>query len=88
MSAVIMPPTDKDKGIFDITTCCDNRGNNLLTQKNMASVEQIRNYWGSKEHRELIDKIDVSKCTRCTFSPHQKIYENAIEINNMTYNFI
>ena len=88
MSAVIMPPTDKDKGIFDITTCCDNRGNNLLTQKNMASVEQIRNYWGSKEHRELIDKIDVSKCTRCTFSPHQKIYENAIEINNMTFNFI
>lgn len=88
MSAVIMPPTDKKKGKFDFTTCCDNRGNNLFTQQNLTSVEQIKDYWGSQKHRDLMDKIDVSKCCRCTFMPHRKIYKNAIQVNNMTTNFI
>jgi MoaA/NifB/PqqE/SkfB family radical SAM enzyme len=88
MSAVIMPPTDKRKGKFDLTTCCDNRGNDLLTQRNLTSVEQIRDYWGSQKHKELIDKINTKKCCRCTFLPHRKIYENTIQVNNMTPNFI
>lgn len=88
MTAIIMPPTDKSKGKFDFGLCCDRRGDDLLTKRNMTSVEQIRDYWGSKEHKDLINKINVSKCGRCTFSPHNKIYENVIEVNNMTPDFI
>jgi len=88
MSMVIMPPTDKKKGKFDTSYCCDRRGDNLLTQQNLTSVEQIKDYWGSQEHRKLMNKIDVSKCCRCTYLPHRRIYKNAIKLNNMTYNFI
>lgn len=88
MSAVLMPPTDRYKGSLDITTCCDNRGNDLFTQINLTSTEQIRDYWGSKEHKGLLEKIDVNKCARCTFDPHNKIYENVVEVDNMTPDFI
>lgn len=91
MNGVIMPPSGRNKGEgrYDWGCCCDRRGDDLLTGiKNGREMEEIKNFWGSKEHWEMFEKIDVKKCPRCTFSPHNKIYQEAILKNNLTYDFI
>lgn len=88
MNGVIMPPTDKTKGKFDFGLCCDRRGDSNLTLRNLNSMEQIKDFWGGEKHWEMFDKIKVEQCPRCTFEPHNRIYEKVIQINNMTYNFI
>ena len=89
MSMVVMPPSSTFGGAqYDITTCCDRRGDDTLTAKNLMNAGQIANYWGSEVHRYVAETIDVTKCPRCTFSPHQKIFENAVEVDNMTTDFI
>lgn len=79
MTSVIMPPTDKYKGKLDTGSCCDNRGNDLLTRRNLTSVSQIKDYWGSKEHRSLIDKVDVGKCPRCLPSDGEIMTEEGLK---------
>ena len=91
MTAVIMPPSDRNKGTgkYDVSFCCDRRGDDLLTGiKNGTDLDQIKEYWGSPAHWKIHDDIRVKECPRCTLSPHNKIYQNVIQINNMTYDFI
>jgi hypothetical protein len=79
------PPTTKGKG-FDVNICCDRRGDPRLTQKD-TNIEKFRKYWGSKEHLSLVDKINPQKCGRCIRAAHNRIYENAIRKENMSYEF-
>ncbi len=86
MTGVFMPPSGD--GNFDYGLCCDRRGDDNLTLKNLTDCSQIKEFWGSKKHWEMSSKIKVNKCPRCTYQPHNQIFENVIKVNNMTYNFI
>lgn len=91
MNGIIMPPSGRNntEGKFDWGECCDRRGDDLLTGiKDGIDLSQIREFWGSPQHWKMHDDIRVDACPRCTFSPHNKIYENVIAKNNMTYDFI
>lgn len=91
MNGVLMPPSGRNKteGQYDWGECCDRRGDDLLTGiKDGIDLSQIRDFWGSPKHWKMHDDIIVDKCPRCTFSPHNKIYENAIAKNSMSYDFI
>ena len=93
ISCVVMPPSSKvgamtDKARYDISNCCDRRGDDQLTVKNLTSASQIAEYWGSNKHRKTAEAIDVTKCPRCTLSPHIKIYDNVVVKDNMTVDFI
>jgi len=93
MSCVVMPPSSKvgamtDTAKYDLTTCCDRRGDDRLTVKNLHNADEIAEYWGSDAHRKTAEAIDVTKCPRCTFSPHIKIYDNVVVKDNMTVDFI
>lgn len=62
-----------------ISTCCDRRGDEkVLLAKNLSKPKSILNYWGTEEHIELFNNIDVRKCCRCTFSLHNQVFENMI----------
>lgn len=87
MTAVLQPSTD-DSGNLDLGLCCDRRGDSKLTFKNLKSPEEINELWGNEDHKKMIDKIDVSKCPRCTYQPHNQIFENVIDMDNMTWKFI
>mgnify|MGYP000073552493 CR=1 FL=1 len=92
MTAVIMPPTGKDapKDSFVFGLCCDRRGDEKLElARNIVDVNQIQKLWGSKTHWKIHDRIVVeSECPRCTYQPHNQIYEQVILNDSMTYKFI
>jgi MoaA/NifB/PqqE/SkfB family radical SAM enzyme len=88
MSIVIQPATDKSKGNFNVGFCCDRRGDNDLTLENLNHFDEVKQFWGSEKHWQMQDKIQISKCPRCTFKMHNKIFEEVIQKDNMTYQFI
>jgi MoaA/NifB/PqqE/SkfB family radical SAM enzyme len=89
MTAVIMPPADKKKQRFSLALCCDRRGDNMLEfGQDFTSFKQVENVWGSEEHWQIFDDINLDKCPRCTYQPHNQIFEHVIENDSMTYKFI
>lgn len=92
MTAVIQPPTSTtaDKDAFVLGVCCDRRGDEKLElATNITDIEQINNLWGSKKHWELTNNINVAiECPRCTYQPHNQIYEQVIMEDSMTHRFI
>jgi len=87
MTGVFMPPTSKD-GKFNFGVCCDRRGDDGLTLDNLVDTSQVSEFWSSEDHWKMFDKINVKKCPRCTYQPHNQIFEEAIEKDNMTIDFI
>jgi MoaA/NifB/PqqE/SkfB family radical SAM enzyme len=92
MTAVIMPPTDisADKDSFTFGLCCDRRGDSKLElAKNISNVEEILILWGREPHWKIHNEIDAcNECPRCTYQPHNQIYEQVILADSMTYRFI
>jgi MoaA/NifB/PqqE/SkfB family radical SAM enzyme len=88
MTAVIMPSIDNERR-FNLGLCCDRRGDKRTTVSNLERPEQIRTFWGSSEHwamqKTIIPNAD---CPRCTYAPHNEIFENVIQNDSMTHDFI
>jgi len=53
--------------------CFDMRGNKDLI---MCRHQDIKEFWGSQKHIDMIANIDVNKCPRCTFGTYNEIIEN------------
>lgn len=92
MTAVIEPPAGKDahEDSFVVGLCCDRRGDpKLELAKNITEANEINRLWGSNQHWDIHDRIvaDV-ECPRCTYQPHNEIYEQVILNDSMTYKFI
>jgi len=62
--------------------CCDRRGEYVLASF-ADGYDEILKKWGSKEHFDLMDSIDMKKCPRCTYSGYQEIFEKAIMKDGM-----
>lgn len=90
MTAVIMPPSDHAaEGAFILGLCCDRRGDEKLElAKDLTDVQQIDRIWGSEAHWRIYDAIKIQGCPRCTYQPHNEIYEQVILNDSMTYKFI
>jgi pyruvate-formate lyase-activating enzyme len=85
----VVCPSKQGGDTFDFGLCCDRRGDpRLRLGENLGSVEGIAELWGTDRHWYIFDKIKLSDCCRCTYNPHNIIYENVIENDNMTYKFI
>jgi len=92
MTAVIMPTAGKehDKDSFTLGLCCDRRGDQKLELGScITDVNEINRLWGSEEHWKIHDRIKIrGECPRCTYQPHNEIYEQVILNDSMTYKFI
>jgi hypothetical protein len=89
MTAVLMPPTNRRENCFNLGLCCDRRGDNdLLLGENLENVWEVSELWGADKHWNIFDMINVKTCPRCTYQPHNQIYEHVISSDNMTYKFI
>ncbi|MDI6853134.1 MAG: radical SAM protein [Deltaproteobacteria bacterium] len=92
MTAVIEPPADQEapEDSFILGLCCDRRGDDKLELlNNSTDPEDINRIWGSQTHWRIHDRIRVrEECPRCTYQPHNEIYEEVILNDSMTYRFI
>lgn len=92
MTAVIEPPAGKDAPPDSLVlgVCCDRRGDaKLELARNIRNVDEIQKLWGSETHWKMHDKITVEEeCPRCTYQPHNQIYEQVILNDSMTHKFI
>lgn len=92
MTAVISPPSSPNapEDAFVMGLCCDRRGDNKLELlSDETDVEKITASWGSKKHWKMHDAINIAEeCPRCTYQPHNQIYEQVILNDSMTYKFI
>lgn len=92
MTAVIMPPLGNETGSdrFTLGLCCDRRGDSKLELgSNLEQVDEISRLWGSEQHWRAHDRIKIcGECPRCTYQPHNEIYEQVILNDSMTYKFI
>lgn len=63
------------EGDGTVQLCCDRRGDPDLT---LCQWDEAPEVWGSQRHWDLIDKIDVNKCPKCTMSGINEVFENVI----------
>jgi len=89
MTCAFMPGTDGNKNNFTVGLCCDRRGDERLElARNISSMSQLDDLWGSEKHWDIFDNINMKDCPRCTYQPHNQIYEHVIKNDSMTYRFI
>lgn len=49
--------------------------------------ENILKWWGSDDHRKAIKKIDINKCSRCTFGSYNRQMVEVIQEDRMMLSF-
>ena len=49
--------------------------------------ENVLTWWGSKEHLELVKSVDISKCSRCTWSQYNSQMEEVVLRDKMCLSF-
>jgi pyruvate-formate lyase-activating enzyme len=87
LTGVIMPPSSTGK--FDYGFCFDRRGDPEVTVRDLNSMEDFYKFWGSKEFWNMYDKTpNPQTCPRCTLKPHIQIYEQMVQKDNTTFEFI
>jgi len=87
MTCAIMPSTiDRDQ--CTVGLCCDRRGDKRLELLTNGNINQLAKLWGSKKHWDIFDNINLKDCPRCTYQPHNQIFEHVILDDSMTYRFI
>lgn len=86
MTGVIMPGSNRG---YTLGLCCDRRGDkNLELLTNSTNPYDIQKFWGGRKHWDIFDSLKVDTCPRCTYQPHNQIYENVILKDSMTWKFI
>lgn len=89
MTAVLIPPKNHAKGCFSVGLCCDRRGDESLEfPDSFADFSSFEKNWGSSTHWDMHRNIDLATCPRCTYQPHNQIFEHVVMRDNMTYKFI
>ena len=89
MTCVFMPPRTKFDEDFCVSLCCDRRGDDRLEFSGpISSFNQFKKLWGSTEHWEIKKAIRLKDCPRCTYQPHNQIFEHVICNDSMTFKFI
>jgi len=92
MTGVVEPPSGPEHGedSFVLGLCCDRRGDEKLELVSHATdFDDINRVWGAKKHWRMHDRLMVAEeCPRCTYQPHNEIYEEVILNDSMTYKFV
>lgn len=62
-----------------VHTCFDMRGKeDLKLCRHDPDPSEIARFWGSENHKAIVNSINIEKCPRCTFSAYNEIIEKVI----------
>ena len=84
--AVFMSCVFEPGGI--VSLCCDRRGDPRLVLCRVDEPRGVEQFWGSEKHLAIAASIHLDDCPRCTFAPHNEIFEQVIERDAMMLSFI
>lgn len=68
MTCVISP--DKTVGL-----CCDRRGDDRTQLCRWEKLDDIKAAWGGGRHRQVLGRVNLNECPRCTYVPHNSLFE-------------
>ena len=54
----------------------------------MCKHFELEKFWNSEKHKKMVNAIDISTCTRCTFSQYNEAVEKVFIEDNMFRNFL
>jgi len=81
MTAVIQPDNT-------VSLCCDRRGDPRLELGRFDKLEDILGLWGSQKHWAIMHGVDLRECPRCTYGPHNQLFEHMVLSDTTCKNFI
>lgn len=59
-----------------VTLCCDRRGDKRVELCTWKEPGEVVKAWNSQRHHEILDSIDLRDCPRCTYTPHNSLFED------------
>lgn len=66
--------------------CLDHRGEADFALASFAvSLDTVKDYWGTKAHRDRLDAIEPPKCKKCTFKGYNDLFNG---IDNMMVSYL
>jgi len=73
----------------NVHLCIDMRGKEeLILCSHDPDPAEILKHWGTDKHKEILDNINVAKCTKCTFAGYNEIIEKAFVGDKLCRNHI
>ena len=70
-----------------MTACIDRKADNSLRLCRHDNPETILKFWGSDEHREILNKIKLEECPKCTFVHINEFIERVVINDEMHWRF-
>ena len=71
-----------------VSLCCDRRGDPSLELCRVAEPKELLDFWGKAHHKAVAKRIHLEDCPRCTFAPHNEVFEHVVERDSMMVEFI
>jgi MoaA/NifB/PqqE/SkfB family radical SAM enzyme len=85
--AIPLLPTFAADG--NVYYCFDIRGRkDTIMCKHYPDVTEIKKFWNSKKHKQMVNNFDIKSCTRCTFSIYNEAVEKLFIEDSMYKNFL
>ena len=88
MATPLMPIFQADGWM---TACIDRKADNslrLCRHDGENFNKDILKFWSSDRHKEILDKIKIEECPKCTIQHCNEIYEKVIVENRMNWEFV
>lgn len=70
-----------------MTACIDQKDKKGLRLCRHDDPEEILKFWGSKKHKDIINKINIHDCPKCTFNRFNEQIERFVVQNSMDWEF-
>jgi len=71
----------------DMSLCVDRKNDPSMVFGKHDPISGIKKIWGSKEHKQVIDSVNLDDCPKCTFNVYNQQIEQAVIENRMDYEF-
>lgn len=68
--------------------CCDRRGDPKLELGTFTKLDDILALWNSQKHWDIMKSINLKECPRCTYGPHNQLFEHMVLSDSTCRNFI